>query len=63
MRFSSAIVFAVVTALVSSVSAAPIDDHAETCHFFCVSDAECTTCGSLGGACGFLLCYGIWASD
>ncbi|KAG2737078.1 hypothetical protein P692DRAFT_20762582 [Suillus brevipes Sb2] len=51
MRFSSAIVLAVVTALASSASAVPIDDNSEACHFFCISDADCTTCGSLGGVC------------
>ncbi|KAG1742983.1 hypothetical protein EDD22DRAFT_920540 [Suillus occidentalis] len=51
MRFSSAIALAVATALVSSVSAAPIDDNAEDCKFFCVVDADCNTCGTMGGVC------------
>ncbi|KIK42622.1 hypothetical protein CY34DRAFT_804682 [Suillus luteus UH-Slu-Lm8-n1] len=52
MRFSSAIAVAVVTALASSASA--------RCDLFCLTDSDCNTCGSLGGVCGFVFCYGLW---
>ncbi|KAG2743260.1 hypothetical protein P692DRAFT_20838908 [Suillus brevipes Sb2] len=41
MRFSSAYVLAVAAALVSSVSATPIDAGAEWCGVFCYKDSQC----------------------
>ncbi|KIK33214.1 hypothetical protein CY34DRAFT_813789, partial [Suillus luteus UH-Slu-Lm8-n1] len=44
MRFSSAIVLAVVAALASSVSAKPINANVEHCEILCAHDYQCDTC-------------------
>ncbi|KAG1779350.1 hypothetical protein EV702DRAFT_1087621 [Suillus placidus] len=49
MRFSCAIVLAVVAALASSISATPIDDGAdaaEGCPWFCYEYYACSDCGT-----------------
>jgi hypothetical protein len=44
MRFSFAIVLAVVAAVASSTSAVPVDAAAEKCHYFCKESSQCTGC-------------------
>jgi hypothetical protein len=77
MRFSSAIVLAVVAALASSISAKPIDADVQHCEILCTKSSQCDTCGPKGGFCVsissfpglhdspawqyFPLCYG-WVS-
>ncbi|KIK36566.1 hypothetical protein CY34DRAFT_811210, partial [Suillus luteus UH-Slu-Lm8-n1] len=48
MRFSSAIVLAVVAALASSVSATPVNANVEHCEVLCSHDYQCDTCGLHG---------------
>ncbi|KAG2747180.1 hypothetical protein P692DRAFT_201606896 [Suillus brevipes Sb2] len=59
MRFSSAIVLAVVAALASSISATPIDADVEHCAPLCSKNSECDTCGPCMAALSFLL----WLSE
>ncbi|KAG1841815.1 hypothetical protein DFJ58DRAFT_69811 [Suillus subalutaceus] len=55
MRFSSAIVLAVVAALASSISATPVADAGtETCATWCIHDRQCSTCP--GRKCTFPWC-------
>ncbi|KAG2755141.1 hypothetical protein P692DRAFT_20827578, partial [Suillus brevipes Sb2] len=44
MRFSSAIVLAVIANLASSISAAPDTADVEKCRFWCTNDFQC--CGN-----------------
>ncbi|KAG1760203.1 hypothetical protein EDD22DRAFT_902384, partial [Suillus occidentalis] len=44
MRFSSAIILAVVAALASSISATPLDADIQHCPAFCAHSRECASC-------------------